>query len=253
MQARTTPTEAATLDLRHQPNLLTRATPRHGSPHVRKPLQTARRIGAISAVALHVAVVAALVIPAPAPRSLALETTPFMVDWIAPARAPEVRQQPRPPVEQPHVERQASLQPAAASPREVSTTAVAPAQVPAAPSAPAAAPAPEPVTAVPPAVTAPAVQATTPPVFSAGYLDNPSPPYPAQSRRMGEQGRVILRVLVNGAGHAEEVQLHASSGSNRLDESARDTVRRWKFLPARRGAEPVAAWVLVPISFKLQG
>jgi TonB family protein len=79
-------------------------------------------------------------------------------------------------------------------------------------------------------------------------LDNPKPPYPPLSRRMGEQGRVVLRVHVTPEGAAGEVLLHASSGSPRLDESALATVRRWKFVPARRGAEPVAAWVLVPIS-----
>lgn len=93
----------------------------------------------------------------------------------------------------------------------------------------------------------------TAPVFDASYLENPEPAYPALSRRLGEQGRVILRVLVNAGGTTDEVQLRASSGHGRLDEAARDTVRRWKFVPARNGAEPCAAWVLVPISFRLEG
>jgi len=110
-----------------------------------------------------------------------------------------------------------------------------------------AAPAPTPPVAAPPAP----VQATLP-RFDAGYLDNPKPPYPSLSRRMGEQGRVVLRVHVGADGAAGEVLLHASSGSPRLDESALATVRRWKFVPARRGAEAVAAWVLVPIAFTLK-
>ena len=68
---------------------------------------------------------------------------------------------------------------------------------------------------------------------------------------MGEQGRVILRVLVSSDGVPEKVELRTSSGSARLDESALDTVKRWKFVPARQGDQPVAAWVLVPISFSL--
>jgi protein TonB len=48
------------------------------------------------------------------------------------------------------------------------------------------------------------------------------------------------------------VQLQASSGSSRLDQSALDTVRRWKFVPARLGKDPIAAWVLVPIAFTLK-
>jgi protein TonB len=69
---------------------------------------------------------------------------------------------------------------------------------------------------------------------------------------MGEQGRVVLRVHVAAEGLPTEVLLHASSGSPRLDDSALATVRRWKFVPARLGAEAVAAWVLVPIAFTLK-
>jgi protein TonB len=63
----------------------------------------------------------------------------------------------------------------------------------------------------------------------------------------------VLRVLVDPAGRAAEVQVHTSCGHARLDEAARETVRRWKFIPARRGSETVAAWVLIPISFRLEG
>jgi protein TonB len=73
------------------------------------------------------------------------------------------------------------------------------------------------------------------------------------SRRLGEQGRVILRVRVNAAGNADEIQVRDSSGFARLDDAARDTVRGWRFVPARRGTTPVAAWVLIPISFRLEG
>jgi TonB family protein len=82
----------------------------------------------------------------------------------------------------------------------------------------------------------------TAPVFDAAYLDNPSPAYPQLSRRMREEGRVILRVLVNPGGRADEVQVHASSGYPRLDDTARETVKQWKFVPAKRGAQPVPAW-----------
>jgi protein TonB len=72
------------------------------------------------------------------------------------------------------------------------------------------------------------------------------------SRRSGEQGRVVLRVQVAASGLPTEVHLHAGSGSSRLDNSALETVRRWKFVPARLGSEPVAASVLVPIVFSLK-
>ncbi len=113
----------------------------------------------------------------------------------------------------------------AAPPQEAPVPVEAPPPPP--PPAPveiAAAPDPEPAPAPPPPVL-------TEPVFNADYLDNPAPVYPAVSRRIGEQGRVILRVLVSPTGLAEEVQVRSSSGHVRLDEAARTTVARWRFVP----------------------
>ena len=90
------------------------------------------------------------------------------------------------------------------------------------------------------------------PRFDVAYLNNPRPEYPRISRRMGEQGKVLLHVFVNAAGQAERIEIRTSSGHARLDESAREAVRRWKFVPARQGDQPVSAWVLVPISFVLE-
>ncbi|MDR0441557.1 MAG: energy transducer TonB, partial [Candidatus Accumulibacter sp.] len=67
--------------------------------------------------------------------------------------------------------------------------------------------------------------------FDADYLRNPKPPYPPLSRRMREEGRVVLRVLVTIDGGAGDVEVRNSSGSARLDESALRTIRRWKFIP----------------------
>ena len=65
-----------------------------------------------------------------------------------------------------------------------------------------------------------------PPRFGAAYLHNPPPDYPSSARRMGEQGRVLLRVLVSTKGDAESVQLESSSGSDRLDRSAIEAVKK---------------------------
>lgn len=90
------------------------------------------------------------------------------------------------------------------------------------------------------------------PLFNADYLSNPAPTYPAASLAMGEQGKVFLSVQVSPTGEALEVRLRTSSGFERLDAAALETVRRWKFVPARQGAETIAAWVVVPISFSLR-
>lgn len=95
------------------------------------------------------------------------------------------------------------------------------------------------------------VGGVVPPRFDAGYLQNPEPDYPSLSKRLGEEGKVVLRVLVNADGLPEQVEIRQSSGHPRLDQAALGTVRRWRFTPARRGAERLAAWVLVPLSFQL--
>ena len=94
------------------------------------------------------------------------------------------------------------------------------------------------------------------PVSAARYdlasLNNPAPAYPPLSRRFREEGKVMLRVRVSAEGQPLAVALAQSSGHPRLDEAARKTVLGWRFVPARRGEQPVAAWVRVPIIFQLR-
>ncbi len=110
------------------------------------------------------------------------------------------------------------------------------------------APTPAPVEAPKPAPPLPVIQ----PRFNADYLDNPKPPYPSISRRMGEEGEVQLRVSVDAGGNVQQIEIHRGSGYPRLDQSALQTVRRWRFVPARQGNQPVSSWVIVPIQFSLR-
>jgi periplasmic protein TonB len=105
------------------------------------------------------------------------------------------------------------------------------------------------VTTAPPSPT-PSLE---PPRGDIAYLNNPVPMYPAVSKRSGEQGRVLLRVLVDERGSVQSIEVEKSSGFSRLDEAALAAVRRWRFLPARLGERNVAGSALVPISFNLRG
>jgi len=109
----------------------------------------------------------------------------------------------------------------------------------------------EPEPAPPAAKQEPVPPQVTPPRFDAAYLNNPVPAYPTVSRRLGEKGRVWLRVFVNADGSARDVAIETSSGYARLDSAAKQAVERWRFTPARDGSAAIGAWVVVPISFTL--
>ena len=95
--------------------------------------------------------------------------------------------------------------------------------------------------------------AITPPGLDAAYLRNPPPRYPLIARRNGDQGTVMLRVLVTREGVPANVSVEKTSGSGHLDSAALEAVKTWRFVPARQGTQPVEAWVLVPIVFRLEG
>ncbi len=89
------------------------------------------------------------------------------------------------------------------------------------------------------------------PGYALGSAANPMPPYPPSARRRGVEGTVLLRVAVSAEGRALSVEIYRSSGSDSLDEAARDTIARWHFRPATRAGEAVAATTFVPVQFTL--
>lgn len=184
------------------------------------------------------------------PISVALIELPVPLPTVAPAPPRPVVEPPPKPAPRPQTrapkpapkmvtESQTAIRtetpPPQATPEPV-REAVAPT-----PPAPPARPAPE---------TPPAVIAAR---FDAAYLNNPAPAYPPLSRRMREEGKVMLRVQVTAEGLPAQVDLAESSGFTRLDTAAREAVQRWRFVPAKQGGQPVAAAVIVPIVFKLEG
>ena len=118
---------------------------------------------------------------------------------------------------------------------------------------------PAPVTEAPPTPAAPPAPPSPPAPprielqsSSAGYLNNPKPTYPAISRRLGEQGKVVLRVFIDAEGSPQQIEIRQSSGYERLDQQALDAVRRWRFVPGKRNGVPEAMWNIVPINFVLE-
>ena len=106
------------------------------------------------------------------------------------------------------------------------------------------APAPPPAPPAPPRVELPS--------SDADYLQNPKPAYPPISKRLGEQGKVLVRVLIGVDGNAQKAEIKQSSGFDRLDQSAMATVLRWRYTPGKRAGLAEAMWFNVPINFVLE-
>jgi len=155
---------------------------------------------------------------------------------------------PTPPQPKPRPVPQPLPQPVAALTPEPSALA------PAVPLSPPAPPAESVVAAATPAAPpAPAAPMRVElPSSSADYLNNPRPPYPPLSRRLGEQGQVVVRVFIEVDGTASRAEVRQSSGFERLDQTALQTVLRWRYVPGKRAGVPEAMWFNVPISFVLE-
>jgi protein TonB len=59
-----------------------------------------------------------------------------------------------------------------------------------------------------------------------------------------------VEVLSNG--RVGDIFVKESSGYEVLDQNALETVKKWRFIPAKKGAIPIPCWVNIPITFQLQ-
>jgi protein TonB len=62
----------------------------------------------------------------------------------------------------------------------------------------------------------------------------------------------MLRVHVLIDGRVGAVEVETSAGHPDLDRAAVEAVRQWRFEPGRRGEQPAAMWVLLPVEFRLR-
>ena len=90
------------------------------------------------------------------------------------------------------------------------------------------------------------------PSSEAQGLNNPKPAYPRMSRRLNEQGQVVIRVFVTTDGAPQQGEIKTSSGYDRLDQEALRTVMRWRFVPGQRLGTAEAMWFNVPVNFVLE-
>jgi protein TonB len=79
----------------------------------------------------------------------------------------------------------------------------------------------------------------------------PRPQYPRISERRGEQGRVVVRVLISPQGSVLNVSVRSSSGHTRLDEAALKAARTARFKPYTENGVAYQAMADIPFDFVL--
>lgn len=200
--------------------------------------------GAHASAAVRPAVAVRLLAAAPPPQHLA--TTMPLQPWTPTPLLIEAPELPPAPVVHDAV-------------REVTSTAIAtsarlpppdrsaqeppPVPLPASPLSPPSAP--------PPSSMADWLPAVLPPDHQACRVQQAERHYPALLRERGIEGRVVVRVRVDEAGHAAEVQVQTASGWRLLDEAARRVAAACPYQAARQGEQRLAAWIEYPIRFSL--
>lgn len=185
-------------------------------------------------------------------REAVVEVAPLMVSLIAPAPLP------KPPVPAP-------------SPAPARQPVKAPAPAPLIAAAPTATPAPQAFVAAPvEAVAAPVAVSADPVAPVLAVAAPPAPPAPKQlpssavrylvepqltvpllSRRLGEQGLVQVRVLVDVRGRLKEASLKKSSGFARLDQQALQDIRSARFAPHLENGQPIEWEATALLSYEL--
>lgn len=103
-----------------------------------------------------------------------------------------------------------------------------------------------------PEVGGPSLEEDTAPLVAARPRARPAPTYPADARRRGIEGAVVVRMSVDARGRVTDVVVVSAEPAGIFDDVARQTARRYRFHPARRGGEAVASTVEQRIVFKLE-
>ncbi|MCW0399261.1 hypothetical protein NB700_001817 [Xanthomonas sacchari] len=89
------------------------------------------------------------------------------------------------------------------------------------------------------------------PIELAQYRKTNSPKYLEAARAAGQQGVVVLRVLVDEAGYPAAIQVAKSTAGEALTIETIRAVASWRFKPAEREGVPVKGVILVPVYFLL--
>jgi protein TonB len=83
------------------------------------------------------------------------------------------------------------------------------------------------------------------------YASYYQPEYPNDERRMGRQGRVVIKVLIGTDGRVKQVELVSSPSSSFFDATKRRALDKWRFKPGTRDGVPMETWKTMAVRFVL--
>lgn len=222
-----------------------RTVPAHAHAQVDDLGPLARRLLAGGVIAVHVIGGWGL-LRVDAVRQAVVDAAPIMVNLITPPEPPKTLPPPPPP--------QARKEPTPVAPAPVIAAAPSPSPAPPAFVAPPPEPTPLVVVAAP-APPAPAVAPSVPRQISASEVRYVSPPrltMPQMSKRLGESGTVVLRIVVDARGQLKSVVIKKSSGFERLDQQALMDIRTARFAPYLENGQAVEWETQAPFAYEVQ-
>lgn len=85
--------------------------------------------------------------------------------------------------------------------------------------------------------------------YKIGSAKNPHPTYPLIARKKGWEGRVLIQAEIDREGNVSEIKVLESSGFNVLDNASLETLKKWKFTPAKIGNKFVDDTINIPVKF----
>lgn len=195
-------------------------------------------------IGVHIGVLAAVMLSpsAPKPVDIVMPTIQGVLVMAEPEKAPPppLEPPPPPPPEKKPEPKPVPKPPPKAPPSERAVKVPEPEPPP---------PAQQPVEPKP-VESAPAP--VLPPRAEAGQLTNPAPTYPSLSRRLREEGIVVLEILIAADGTVGEIKIKSSSGFKRLDAAAVNAVKQWRYQAATQGNKKIDFWYEQPVEFNLR-
>jgi periplasmic protein TonB len=83
------------------------------------------------------------------------------------------------------------------------------------------------------------------------FIHREMPVYPIMARRLGKEGKVVLKLLIDKNGKLQSVEVVESVGFG-FTEAAVAAVKNSTYAPASRNGEKITARALIPVRFRLQ-